>query len=56
MYIFPYSWKQELYIPLNLQTIVMILKHRICNDKYEAWNVTFPEDPRNETYHEERKQ
>ena len=41
---------------LTLQTIIIILKHRICNGKCEAWNVTFPDDRRNETYQEESKQ
>ena len=32
----PYIWKQELYIAFNLQTVLMLLKHTICNGKYEA--------------------
>ena len=38
---------------LNLQTIVMLLKHRICNGNCEEY-VTFPDGPRNETHQEGR--
>ena len=33
----PYNWKQELYVVLTLKTIVMLLKHRICNGQRDMW-------------------
>jgi len=47
---------RNIHVFLTLQKILMILKHRICNGKCEMWYVTFPDDPRNETYQEESKQ
>jgi len=49
MHIMPYTWKQELYICFNPTENLMLLKHTICNGKCDAWYVTFPNDPRNET-------
>ena len=49
-----YTWKQELYISFNITDKCNAVK--ICNWKCHARYVTFPDDPRNETYQEESEQ
>ena len=44
---------KNIHIFLTLQIILMILKHNL---QRQVRDVTFPDDPRNETYQEESKQ